>query len=88
MRLASKFQRARGDEFVKHAESGGRDGSWSMVVGNVSVGPWGNGAVLFLHQGLRKDIKREAISMIYVTLAVVAFLFVYLVAALLRPEWF
>jgi K+-transporting ATPase KdpF subunit len=61
----------------------------NVAGGDVSFGSCGNGPVLSLHEGLRKDLRREAISMmIYVTLAVVAFLFVYLVIALLRPEWF
>jgi len=30
----------------------------------------------------------EVMSMIYLTAAVAAFLFVYLFAALIRPEWF
>jgi len=83
------LQRRRGHEFEDHADNGGSDGPWNVVVGNVSHGPFGNGPVLSLHQGLREDIRQEAIPMmIYVTLTVVVFLFVYLVVALLRPEWF
>jgi K+-transporting ATPase KdpF subunit len=59
------------------------------LFGGVSSGSCGNGPVLSVHESLRKDIKREAVSMmIYVTLAAVAFLFIYLMVALLRPEWF
>lgn len=34
------------------------------------------------------EYECEAKTMIYVTLAVSLFLFVYLFAALIRPEWF
>jgi K+-transporting ATPase KdpF subunit len=39
-------------------------------------------------EGLRKDLKGEAPMLIYLTLALVVFLFVYLLVALVRPEWF
>ena len=43
-----------------------------------------DGPVLRLHQRVRKDLRRQ--SMIYLTAAVSAFLFVYLFAALIRPN--
>lgn len=51
--------------------------------------PFGNriyGLVLRIHCGVRQDIGGAA--MIYLTGAVSLFLFVYLSAALIRPEWF
>jgi K+-transporting ATPase KdpF subunit len=89
MRLANKLQRRGGYDFGDHADNGGSDGPWNVVVGIVYHGPCGNWPVLSLHQGLREDIGQEAIPMmISVTLTVVVFIFVYLVVALLRPEWF
>jgi K+-transporting ATPase KdpF subunit len=37
---------------------------------------------------LRKNLKDEVIFMIYLTAVISIFLFVYLVVALVRPEWF
>ncbi len=50
-----------------------------------AVSPWrrdDGGAVRF------RDRLREGLIMIVLTSVVVLFLFVYLLAALLRPEWF
>jgi K+-transporting ATPase KdpF subunit len=37
---------------------------------------------------MRKDLTGENIMLIYITIAVAAFLLVYLAVALVRPEWF
>jgi len=68
-------------------------GEWNeprnLDVGNVSARPSSHGAMLPIHESLRENLKGEAKTMmIYLTVAVAAFLFVYLVVALIRPEWF
>ena len=46
-------------------------------------------AIVYLFMEACANLKDEVmIAMIYVTAFVAAFLFVYLVAALIRPEWF
>ncbi len=37
---------------------------------------------------LRENLKDEVIFMMYLTAVIAIFLFVYLVVALVRPEWF
>jgi K+-transporting ATPase KdpF subunit len=45
--------------------------------------------MLPVHESLRENLEDEVMSMmIYLTAAVAAFLFVYLIVALVRPEWF
>jgi K+-transporting ATPase KdpF subunit len=56
---------------------------------HVSFGHCIDGTDVPVHESLRENIKNEVTSMmIYVTAGVAAFLFVYLVVALVRPEWF
>jgi K+-transporting ATPase KdpF subunit len=56
---------------------------------HVSFGHCNNGTDVCVPESLRENIKNEVTSMmIYVTAGVAAFLFVYLVVALVRPEWF
>jgi K+-transporting ATPase KdpF subunit len=57
-----------------------------LATSNVSFGARIDGLVLRLHYGVRKDLTGAA--MIYLTGAVSLFLFAYLFAALIRPEWF
>jgi K+-transporting ATPase KdpF subunit len=45
--------------------------------------------MLPFHESLRENLEDEPMSMmIYLTVVVAAFLFVYLLVALIRPEWF
>jgi K+-transporting ATPase KdpF subunit len=60
-----------------------------LAAGDVSPGHYRDGIVLPVHGSLRENIEDEVIPMmIYLTAAVAVFLFVYLVVALVRPEWF
>jgi len=47
-----------------------------------------HGTVLFVPESVRKNIRNEVQQMIYLTVVVAVFLFVYLCVALVRPEWF
>ena len=61
----------------------------NLVSGDGSPGTCRDGAVLPVHGRVREDLTDEVMKMlIYVTAAVAAFLFVYLVVALVRPERF
>ena len=53
----------------------------------IHSGDGGHGALSPVPEGLRKDLK-GGWTMIYLTVGLVAFLFVYLFLALIRPEWF
>jgi K+-transporting ATPase KdpF subunit len=64
----------------------GRHESNCLATSNVLLGARIDGLVLRFHYGVRENL-RGAI-MIYLTGAVALFLFVYLSAALMRPEWF
>jgi K+-transporting ATPase KdpF subunit len=45
--------------------------------------------MLPIHESLRKNLEDEVmLMMIYLTAVVAAFLIVYLIVALIRPEWF
>jgi K+-transporting ATPase KdpF subunit len=70
-------------------KEGFRNEPWILVSGDVYLRHCSDGnSVLFLHR-LRENIREEVmLIMIYVTAAVAVFLFVYLVVALVRPEWF
>jgi K+-transporting ATPase KdpF subunit len=60
-----------------------------MVASDVSFGSCSDGIILPVHGSLRENIKDEVMRiMIYLTAVVVVFLFVYLIVALVRPEWF
>jgi K+-transporting ATPase KdpF subunit len=60
-----------------------------LAAGDVSLGHYSDGTVLPVHGSLRENIEDEVIPMmIYLTAVVAVFLFVYLVMALVRPEWF
>jgi K+-transporting ATPase KdpF subunit len=54
----------------------------------VCPGDWGDGALSLVPESLRKDLKGAFKMMIFLTVAIVACLFVYLFTALIRPEWF
>jgi K+-transporting ATPase KdpF subunit len=61
----------------------------NLAAGNVSFRPCRNGALLPVLKGLRQNIEDEGrLMMIYLTAIGAAFLFVYLLVALIRPEWF
>ena len=59
-----------------------------LVCRDVSLGPCRDGIMLPVPDWLRENLKDEVIPMIYLTAAIAVFLFVYLVVALVRPEWF
>jgi K+-transporting ATPase KdpF subunit len=59
-----------------------------LAAGNVFSRNYSNGVVFPVPGRLRKNIRSEATTMIYVTAIVALFLFVYLFTALIRPEWF
>jgi K+-transporting ATPase KdpF subunit len=46
------------------------------------------GAVFVVPESVRENIKVEVTQMIYVTAVIAVFLFIYLIVALVRPEWF
>ena len=58
-----------------------------VAAGDVRLGARVHDCFLRLHHGVREDLRRDE-QMIYLTAAVSLFLFVYLFAALIRPEWF
>ena len=66
---------------------GGRYESLDLVASDVCAWARGSRALLFVPDRLRKYVKAGAV-MIYVTAVVAAFVFGYLVAAMVRPEWF
>jgi K+-transporting ATPase KdpF subunit len=57
-----------------------------LGAGNVLIGARRNAVVLSVHDRMRENLRGK--TMIYFTAVVAAFLFVYLFAALIRPEWF
>jgi K+-transporting ATPase KdpF subunit len=59
-----------------------------LVAGNVHSRNYSHGVVFPVPGRLRKNIRSEATTMIYVTAIIALFLFVYLFTALIRPEWF
>ena len=58
-----------------------------LVASDVLAGTRDHDPLLRLHRRMREDLRRKR-TMIYLTAAVSLFLFVYLFAALIRPEWF
>jgi K+-transporting ATPase KdpF subunit len=65
-----------------------RNESRVLVAGNVFSGNYSHGVVFPVPGQLRKNIRSEATTMIYVAALIALFLFVYLFTALIRPEWF
>jgi K+-transporting ATPase KdpF subunit len=61
--------------------------SHSLAASNVLAGTRDYDPLLRLHRRMRENLKGK-LTMIYLTAAVSLFLFVYLFAALIRPEWF
>jgi K+-transporting ATPase KdpF subunit len=59
-----------------------------LASGDVPAGHRGNGAVFAVFESVRENIKVEVAQMIYLTAVVAIFLFIYLIVALVRPEWF
>jgi K+-transporting ATPase KdpF subunit len=58
----------------------------NLAAGLLRVGLSGNGPVIRFHLWLRKGLEDH--DMIWVSLVVTVLLFIYLLVALLRPEWF
>ena len=58
-----------------------------LVTGNFSARACRLGPLLSVLDRLRKNLGRVLV-MIYVTAVVAVFVFGYLVAAMVRPEWF
>jgi len=58
-----------------------------MVAGNFSARAGRLGPLLSVPCGLRKNLGL-VLEMIYITAVVAVFVFGYLVAAMVRPEWF
>jgi hypothetical protein len=64
-------------------------GSVFLDSSHVFSGPGAHGDLLSLHESLRKNLNREDNNMlIYLTALVAVFLVVYLITAMVRPEWF
>jgi K+-transporting ATPase KdpF subunit len=68
-----------------------RYGSDSLEPANLAArliraGFGGDGPVVRLHRRMRKSLEDH--GMIWVSLVVAVLLFIYLLVALLRPEWF
>ncbi len=59
-----------------------------MASGDVPAWHRGYGAVFVVFESVRENIKVEVTQMIYLTAVIAIFLFIYLVVALVRPEWF
>jgi K+-transporting ATPase KdpF subunit len=63
--------------------------SCNLAAGNVFLGHYIDGAMLPVYEILRENLDNGVRwAMIYLTVIVAVFLFVYLVVALVRPEWF
>ena len=62
--------------------------SGDLVACLASIGPRDDVAVLCLRVRLRQGVKDSIMIMLVLTGMVTLFLLVYLLAALLRPEWF
>jgi len=69
-------------------QGGMRNESRLLAAGNVLSGNYSNGVVPPVPGRLRKNIRSEVATMIYVTAIIALFLFIYLFTALIRPEWF
>jgi len=60
-----------------------------VATSDVSFGSGIIGTNIRVLESLRENIREKVVTrMIYLTAAVAAFLFVYLIVALVRPEWF
>jgi K+-transporting ATPase KdpF subunit len=59
-----------------------------LASGDVPAGHRSDGAVFAVFEGVRENLKGEVTYMIYLTAVIAIFLFIYLVVALVRPEWF
>jgi len=60
----------------------------NLASGDVPAGHRGDGTMFIVFESVRENIKPEVTQMIYLTAVVAIFLFIYLVVALVRPEWF
>jgi K+-transporting ATPase KdpF subunit len=56
-----------------------------VALGDVAAGSRDPGGIDLVHQRLRVGVRA---AMIWLSILLTLFLFVYLTAALLRPEWF
>ena len=59
-----------------------------MASGYVPAWHRRDGAMFTVRESVRENIKVEVTQMIYLTAVIAVFLFIYLVVALVRPEWF
>jgi K+-transporting ATPase KdpF subunit len=59
-----------------------------LASGYVPAGHSRDGALFAVLESVRENLKVEVTQMIYLTAVVAVFLFIYLVVALVRPEWF
>jgi K+-transporting ATPase KdpF subunit len=59
----------------------------NLVARDVCAGICPDGTVPAVFQSLRTHLRRHDM-LIYLTAAVAAFLFIYLLTAMIRPEWF
>ncbi len=76
------------EQFVRsHRTGSDTDESRGLVASDVSTRTRDDDPLLRVHRRVREDLRRKQF-MIYLTAAVSLFLFVYLFAALIRPEWF
>ena len=86
--LARKPEGPRLERFLRLRPPGGCiHESSGVAASHVLAGAREHDPFLRLHRRVRQDLRRELV-MIYLTAAVSLFLFVYLFAALIRPEWF
>jgi K+-transporting ATPase KdpF subunit len=67
---------------------GAFDESHGLAAGDVFARTRNDGFDVRFLGGLRESLNRGRLVMIWLTILVTIFLFVYLLAALLRPEWF
>jgi K+-transporting ATPase KdpF subunit len=72
---------------VQEKSTNERDESVDLAACVMRLGAGDDGGPVRLCGGLREGVNRRS-SMIVVTAIVVLFLFGYLLAALIRPEWF
>jgi K+-transporting ATPase KdpF subunit len=65
-----------------------KHGHINLVAGDVCTGHRHDASLLLVSRRQRKNLREEAVMLIYVTIGVAALMFIYLFTALIRPEWF
>ena len=63
-------------------------GPCNLASGDVPAGHRRDVCVFAVFESVRENLKVEVTQMIYLTAVIAIFLFIYLVVALVRPEWF